>query len=386
MVSCRPGGLLALALAAVRALASPPVPAHAKFETHAPCALSRRTVPLMVSSHWVDPSSSARPVSRARTAMVVQHGLGRNFNSAFSALAAHVDLNSTVVVAPNFYTTADDDGQSSNWYDPARDLAWASERAWVGGQDATSALGCSTYDVYDWLRDQFTDRSKYPDLEAVFFVGHSDGGAFVSRYALVADDWTSQSTSVIYVAANSPTLPYLTSYRPGVKFLDPSSPNCDGWDAWDYGVGNITSNRYVSSRWQGTDAMLQRYVGRRVLSLVGDLDTRSRYNFGDDSCPAKAQGGSSRRNRGYDYWVYKALLAGATTSANVGGKSRLRQFPSYTRIARNVSPITSGPFHHQFCVVPRVGHNAGNMWRSDCGQAALAGRIPKSLWGYPATP
>lgn len=375
--------LCAFAAAAVAVGALPVNPSNGSFYTYTPCNKSQFQIPLLTTDMWVDGKGKS---ADARSAIIVQHGMGRDFNNAFTAVTSNVNLSSTVVVAPNFYLSTDAPSSSFSWVQPGRDLLWNQDNDWVEGQDAVNAPGCSSYDVYDWIRNQFSDRNKYPNLERVSFVGHSDGGAFVSRYALISDDWSPQGIAVVFIVANAPTQPYFTDFRPSAQIFN-STGSCEGWNAWPYGTqGNITAP-YVAKRWKGQKAMFKRYISRHVRMLNGDIDTRSRFDFGDDSCPAHVQGGSNRRDRGYDYWLYKALLAGAHKSDDVGGIARMKTFSAYARLAAQVKPIASGHFHHQFCVVPSVGHVAQDIWASRCGQDAIVrGYITKSNWGMPALP
>lgn len=387
MVSSLPRLLVAAAaatLAAAAAVCALPVARnHPHFRPTPACNASDAAIPLMASALWVDPQDRHAAPSHARTAMVVQHGAARNFRAAFNALTANLDLRDTVVVAPNFFVESDD---PSAYFDPDTTLTWENNHGWVNGQDAVNAPGCSSYDVVDFLHYQFLDRSKYPSMQHIYFLGHSDGAAFISRYAVVKDDYSTHQARVTFVTANAPSVPYFTHFRPDTQFF--AHGDCSGWNDWGYGVHDLQQSRYASSRWQGAEAMFSRFIHRRVLTMVGDIDTHQRYSFGDVSCPALLQGGHNRRERGYNAWVYHVLLAGAQDSANVGGEKRLRPFRKFNEISSSVSPMVTGqPFHHQFCVVPHVGHRAKDMWGSDCGQSILLkDNIPSYQWGYPATP
>jgi len=88
-------------------------------------------------------------------------------------------------------------------------------------------------------------------MEKISIIGHSDGGSTVARYALVSDD---PPLPIRYVAANSPTNPYLNTIRPRTsKSLDKGS--CSNYNNWMYGPQNRPS--YVDSHWTNDEAMFK---------------------------------------------------------------------------------------------------------------------------------
>lgn len=111
-----------------------------------------------------------------------------NLKDAYDAVSNVIE-DSTVLIAPGFYETRDSpsyrNGVASNFYDPSRHLAWANGwLSWAGGLSGrfnNQVQTCSSFDGYDALLALLADKSKYPNLSRVTFVGHSNGAAAVSR-------------------------------------------------------------------------------------------------------------------------------------------------------------------------------------------------------------
>lgn len=124
-----------------------------------------------------------------RSIVTKQHGAGRDFDQAWRDTYPLIGDND-VLVAPVFYLQSDTPtysnttGRQSNWFTVNSTLAWSSTIETAGGSDAIypvsgqfSAIGasCSTFTVYDSLISLFGDKSKYPLLQQVNVIGHSNG-------------------------------------------------------------------------------------------------------------------------------------------------------------------------------------------------------------------
>ncbi|KDN40877.1 hypothetical protein K437DRAFT_295743 [Tilletiaria anomala UBC 951] len=391
----------------------PASPAGASFIQFRPCPrVTNATVPMFVNKQWVDTTGgSGNVTSNATVAIVIQHGIGRDFQNAWEGIYPIVDGASTVLIAPNFYLPSDSPrmmitGTLSNWFDPAHNLAWANFGSWVGGDDPVAprntgrssngdsggwpgaGAACSTYNVYDAIRTVLHNSTAYPRLRTVYWAGHSGGGAFVSRYALVADD-APDALNMRYVHANAPSFPYFTADRPGQGQGQMQVGSCQGFNSWMYGLdGGFT--RYVEAKVTTPHDMFKRYIARDVVALQGDMDTRSRYPVGDYECQVLAEGGDNRRDRNYAWWVYKVLLAGAPLDVSqFVGYSVLKPLvrslnlvPTTTPAAYSASSTSANAggggavFNHRFCVVPGVGHVDEPMWASTCGKASFMPQGP----------
>jgi hypothetical protein len=100
-------------------------------------------------------------------------------------------------------------------------------------------------------------------------------------------------------------------------------------------------NDYMSSL--DAEAMIQRFVSRDVVYLLGESDTDPEDSSMDTGCEAELQG-SQRLERGTNFW---------RSLQEVVGPSILR--------------------HQSLVKVPGVGHDGHDMFTSEEGQAALFG-------------
>ncbi len=329
-------------------------------------------------------------------------GIGRNFQAAYSGVVGSLDESKTVLVSPNFYSPSDA-SVAGNWYDPTNHLAWANFNAWVGGDDPASpsdgaGAACSTYDVYDTLLAMLRNRVTYPNLKTIYLSGHSGGGAFMNRYALMQGDLDQaqqglvqddSSVDIRFVAANSPSYVYFSADRPSLQQGSRAANACPSYDSWMFSLsasstGDSGYARYVRAKvaalGMDTSGLVARFFRRDFTTLQGDLDTRARYPVGDYSCPVLAQGGDNRRDRSYAYWAYKVLLAGGLADGAAGLRGMdVTKFWGYDVLSRTVQPLVAAAtgsqqqpaFNHRMCVVPNVGHNDDDMWASRCGKASF---------------
>ena len=198
-----------------------------------------------------------------------------------------------------------------------------------------------------------TERSS-PFLKKVYGVGHSAGAAVFARYGMIRPD-----TKFHWILANSPAMPYWTDARPN------PTQGCSNYTWWGYGYDGPLP-RYVAARKPNPELTFLRWIPQDITLMTGDLDTYSRDQTGDQTCPVQAQGGQNRRDRGYAFWAYVNLLAGTLTDVSqYYGYETLKK-----QVTRTLRPYKFGARH---CVVPGVKHDNAAMFASECGRAALMG-------------
>ncbi|GAC92781.1 hypothetical protein PHSY_000337 [Pseudozyma hubeiensis SY62] len=324
----------------------PAAPAGATLVQFRGCASSQSTVPMFVNKNF--PISG---VSTSDTAWIVQHGSSRNFDDYFSSVR-NVVGDQGIILAPNFYANTD----SGKWYQPASNLAWNSND-WANGADAVAPSGvssCSSYDVYDSLVALLGDVSRFPNLQKVYVVAHSGGASMMTKYGLLRP-----STGYSFVLANSPSMPYFTTVRPN------STAGCSNYNTWGYGFGSPLP-RYVAARLPDGVSGFRSWIAQDITIMTGTLDTYSRDQTGDQSCPVQAQGGQNRRDRGYAWWAYLNLLGGTSTDVS--------DFYGYQSLVdQGVTSLNPPVFGARYCVVDGVAHDNDAMFASDCGRAAITG-------------
>ncbi|PWN18737.1 hypothetical protein BCV69DRAFT_238631, partial [Microstroma glucosiphilum] len=318
-------------------------------------------------------------VRLARRAYVVLHGRDRNgatywniINKAYaSARGAGVtsDANS-IRFAPNFLSTAEDAAVRKGSL-----MGWADPDAWVGGDAPTAPGGTSgnIAAVFDAYLNALADRSVYPNLDTVVFVGHGAGAQGIQRYAALGQDSPRAGLALRYVVANPSTNLYFTRDRP----VPVDTGSCGWYNDFRYGLYNYASPYPLTLT---ASSLFKRYMTRDVRYLVGDQDTTA--TEGDQTCAGRAAGGPARRDRNYDYWAYLHLLAGRSDVPSYPGlfptldprstKPRLAgTYPTTT--ADTLAKFRTSAFNHQFAVVPGVAHSVSAMLESPEGLSAIFG-------------
>ncbi len=287
--------------------------------------------------------------SAVRTVVLVVHGSSRNAcDYATYAVASASDaeeLDSTLVVAPRFAAEgdlSDSDPQTLYWADSSD--GWKS-----GDQSLTSPLDrpwtVSSFAAMDQLLSLVDDTARFPNLARVVVTGHSAGGQFVNRYAIGSPGLESGGdVPVRYVVMNPSSYLYLTDQRfiDGVfrPLTDEEAAGCPGYDRYKYGMAD--RNEYMSTDSETT--MVDRFVTRDVVYLLGEDDTDPEDDSLDTGCEAEWQG-AYRLERGTRYFQALLVLLGPKVEN-----------------------------HQRLATVPGVGHDGHDMIDSREGQSALFGR------------
>ncbi|MBR7956473.1 alpha/beta hydrolase [Burkholderia cenocepacia] len=275
---------------------------------------------------------------------IVIHGTLRNADAYYASGRKVVEKAGsagagTMVVAPQFLTRADVRAFSLG----ASTLAWTQE-GWKGGEPARQPAPVSSFAALDALLAHFADRRLYPSLSTVVVIGHSAGAQLLQRYAVAGhegDALARTGIAVRYVVANPSSYLYFDDERPNADAL--AGGACPRATEWKYGLKSAPP--YVAS--QDVRDLETRYVARRVVYLLGQVDTNPYTHFIDRSCAAMAQG-PYRLARGLAYFDYLK-----------------KRHPD--------------DLAQQVVEVPGVGHDGLGMFTSVCGLAVLFGQaLPQS--------
>jgi pimeloyl-ACP methyl ester carboxylesterase len=285
-------------------------------------------LPLYVTADWSD---SLPDITRA---VLVLHGRLRNadvyFRSARTAQAAAGDAGkATIMIVPQFLAGVDVDAHNLS----PDTLRWTLE-GWEGGDAALAPAPASSFDALDAILGRLADRRLFPNLKQVVVAGHSGGAQVVQRYAIAGKGelaLTRQGIGVRYVVANPSSYAYFTAERPQPAI----AATCPDYNHWKYGMEARPA--YLAD--PPIAALEQAYVARRVIYLLGTLDTNPNHPALDKSCMAEAEG-PYRYARGHAY-------AAAMQARDAGT-----------------------PNHHVWDV-QGVGHDGDKMLTSACGLKAL---------------
>lgn len=324
--------LLLLAAASVRAWAADEVaPHHRSVKEVANLRISvgaQGILPLYVTADW------SNPLPDITRAVLVLHGRLRNadvyFQSAKTAQAAAGDAGkATIMIVPQFLAGVDVDAHNLS----PDTLRWTLE-GWEGGDAALAPAPASSFDALDAILARLADRRLFPNLKQVVVAGHSGGAQVVQRYAIAGKGelaLTRQGIGVRYVVANPSSYAYFSGERPEPAIAG----TCPDYNHWKYGMEARPA--YLAD--PPIAALERAYVARRVIYLLGTLDTNPNHPALDKSCMAEAEG-PYRYARGHAY-------AAAMQARDAGT-----------------------PNHHVWDV-QGVGHDGDKMLTSSCGLKAL---------------
>jgi pimeloyl-ACP methyl ester carboxylesterase len=280
-------------------------------------------------------------------AIVMIHGTGRNaqdyFRWALAAAVAAGRLERTAVVAPHFKARSTD-GRGDEVEE--REWFWSNE-GWKAGEAARNGAP-SSFEVIDQLVEQLNNSTHFPNLKQVVVAGHSAGGQFVQRYAVLNRVEGRARLRMRYVVANPSSYMYLDELRLRAGATCTPKGGCSGefrpyWDAANcttynhYRYGPEQLPAYAAGL--SSEQLRARYVKREVTYLAGELDTRTDDASLDRACPAMAQG-TQRRERAITFWNYMQMQLKAD---------------------------------HAFAIAPGCGHSAVCVFAGPAGTAALFG-------------
>jgi hypothetical protein len=295
----------------------------------------RGTLPLRVSADWM------HRLPEVTRALVLVHGAARDVDLArrvaqAALYAAGEAGRGTLTVLPQFLAEPDLAARTTPGdLQRSGDLLRWSVTGWTDGEAATGPAPLSSFDALDAILARLADPETFPNLRRVVLAGHAAGAELVQRYAVAGRGTAALARAGIavrYVVANPSSYVWFGEERP----VPTSRTGCGTFDRWSYGL--VGTPAYV----ERIDTLEARYIARDVVYLLGEADTDAQHPLLDRSCAAEAQG-PTRYARGMNY-----LLA------------LEQRHPSLVR--------------HRILSIWGVGHDAGSMFSSACGLAALFDR------------
>jgi pimeloyl-ACP methyl ester carboxylesterase len=259
-------------------------------------------IPLHLTRDW----TIAQP--DVRRAIVVIHGWPRRdlTSGEFAASRAGKAAGDAIIVTPQFLIEAD----ISAHHLPESTLRWG-PNDWALGGDARAPAALSSFDVLDAILRRLADRRTFPNLQNVVIAGHSAGGRFVQRYAVIGHGQApllNEGVHLRYVVANPSDYVYLGATRPVAP-----APGCSAVDRWGYGLAGGLP-RYASQS-PDPERLRTAYLSKDIVYLLGTADTDPNHPQLGRSCAAEAQG-PNRFERGINF---VATLNQAQTLLEVTG-------------------------------------------------------------------
>ena len=280
------------------------------------------------------------PLGRPRRGpvVIVVHGALRDSDRYLAGArhAARLAGSDALIVAPQFLADMDSASVDRAGVDgPDGALYWRVE-GWKGGYPALGPAPLSSFGVLDSLLARLAPEPG-PDPAVVVF-GNSAGGQFVNRYAAVGrgpDVLAARGLRVRFVVANPSTYLYFSRERP-VPVPDASHVN-----DWRYGFDRAPG--YVDAN---PGRSLERYLGRDVTIVLGELDN-------DEA----------------------SLLLEVSPAAMAQGANRLDRGLRYDQHVRALARAAGLPFRHRLIRLAGVGHTAADVLAAErTREIVFAGR------------
>jgi pimeloyl-ACP methyl ester carboxylesterase len=210
------------------------------------------------------------------------------------------------------------------------------------GPDANK-VSISAFEVLDDWLNSLTDPNLFPQLQNIVLVGHSGGGQFVQRYAMVGKFEPRDKVTLRFVVSAPSSYVYPSAERfqqRTNRFAVPDDTivkQCPKYNDWGYGLA--TPYAYFSEA--DPDAIAKRYAERNVFYLCGGNDNDPNDNTIGKNCGAMMQG----RHRLERMQVFAAYLG--------------------SKYGRSIHRT------HKFAVVQGVGHYGKGTMTSSHGVTAL---------------
>eukprot|EP00977_Amphora_coffeiformis_P020577 scaffold8374_cov175-Amphora_coffeaeformis.AAC.16 len=287
--------------------------------------------------------SSRHAIVRAITFVI--HGAGRNaddyFCTMFSAAQKQVVYRpeQVLVVALRFAARSDETFSLHNGGEPMR---W-DDGSWRYGGESFNNV--SSFQVLDSMVSFVSNKTEFPYLEQIKIIGHSAGGQFVQRWALLTNVWT-EYPKLRAIVVNPSSFAYLTPLRKvHEEWTMPDTAKCPDYNDWEWGLYTSDSPpfyvRRALNQWS-IQALTERFSHRDVVYLAGDRDI----------CDVP---GMSRNG-----WCYSHGLETLCMDL-LEGKNRLERHMNYFESLTRLVNVTT----HKRDLVPGVGHDHSLIFHSD---------------------
>jgi len=321
--------------------------------------------------------------AHVQTIIIVVHGSGMNVDDYLCATSAAIpppphggvsdQHHSVQIVAPWFVASYEQAGPVTLYDKPNVDaLRWEDihgpiYHTWRYGANAINGnKNVSSYAAMDALVDRIRQDApvRFPRLERIVVAGHSAGGQYTQRWALLSNSWgvanhhqsqqkqqqqQRRPIALRAIVANPKSFCFLDNRRfinGTFKVPEPADiGNCTEYNHWQWGLepSGGKNTDFLPTPYKdraivqagGVEAMKHRYAARDVVYLAGELDTLPNGN-----CMARLQG-PYRRVRSEHFMA-------------------------------SLHRIFGRPVHHRL-VVSGVHHNHALMFQSPEGQMALFG-------------
>ena len=230
-----------------------------------------------------------KDASKIKRVVLVQPGKPRDSwkyinlvrNSLICASATMgADLGSVLVGGPAWLDANDHAAGATE----ANDLYWPASNAWAEAAQSAGPgdASVSTFRAFDQLISQFFDKSKYPNVNNVYVAGHSAGGMFTQRYAVLRTP-SAEDANLNFWVGNAGSYVWPSDQLP---FKNGTCKKEESVKQWPFSLSDTSSIPPYGKKGFDKAATLQTYFGRNVHYNLGMLD----YGAGDTHCQASYEG------------------------------------------------------------------------------------------------
>jgi len=181
------------------------------------------------------------------TAWIVIHGSGRNPDDYLCCAQSAAESNTgngTMIVVPWFLAPTDKVTSDISF------LRWTEQgpipHTWRYGADAIDH-NVSSYTVVDAMIQQLANKDRFPSLKRIVVAGHSAGGQYVQRWALLTNNafLNDNTVPIRVVVANPKSFCWLDDRRifPDGQLRRPDQDAlylCPAYNEWEWGWDNST--------------------------------------------------------------------------------------------------------------------------------------------------
>ena len=295
-------------------------------------------------------------VDSPEMALIVVHGAQRNGDDYFCSANAAVEMqklfSNVLVIALQFYSEADERVDPSFLY-------WEESKdgPWRYGENSVGPTHISSFGAMDELT-QYLWKS-FPSMDRMVITGHSSGGQFAQRWALLTPAWAYEyNHKMRVVVANPSSYAYLfpLRYIQDQWRIPDDGSDCHLYNQWEWGLESdmkmLKKNPYVYAKLQNKTMLLERYRKRQLFYLVG----------GQDKCNISSHG-----------WCNSHGLE-TTCMDNLQGATRLERNENYIVSLFKLEMRQN----HVRIVVQGIGHDHSLIFQSIEGQNAIFERAAAS--------
>lgn len=244
-----------------------------------------------------------------KRAIIVIHGalrvVNKNLKIFQKLLRENNHSDKVLVLAPKFKIQKEIKSAEE-------ELFWK-DAAWKIGGNSIDGTSLSSFSVIDNLIALLADQERYPNLKDIYLLGHSAGGQFVQRYALLSENPMIEKYKMKFFILNPSSYTYLDAYRPVPstedEFARPFKKNgmlrssfsnlaeAPDYNSYKYGLENRVD---YSSHLQSKN--IRKQYGERAVYYCLGLDDKDPSHQLLDTTPSAMFQGTQRLERGQKYF------------------------------------------------------------------------------------